>query len=77
MSNKSREAKIRLTADFINRTGINSVAIGAIAPVAGLVFTAGEIRVGFDTLAVGGVMFFIAGIVLHLIARQILNGLDK
>lgn len=76
MSKATREAKVKLLAEFVNRSGVNCVAIGVLAPFAGIVFPRSELQIEFSNLAIGGLAFLVAGVSLHLIARRILDGLE-
>lgn len=78
MNKDIRDAKTKLLADFINRVAVVSVSAGVATPIAGIIFVpAAAGGVNPTVAAVGGLSFFVAAIVLHLIARSVLNGIGK
>lgn len=78
MNKDVRDAKTKLLADFINRVAVVSVSAGVATPIAGIIFVpAATGGVSTTVAAIGGLSFLVAAIVLHVIARGVLNGIGK
>ncbi|MEX0409290.1 hypothetical protein ABGN05_26975 [Aquibium sp. LZ166] len=75
MESKVHEAKIKLTSDTVNRLAISCVVVGVITPVAGALLGIASVPVSVFAFATGS--FFIAGVLLHLWARRILDRLSE
>ncbi len=76
MSRRVRNEKVKLLSDFFNRAAVNALAIGVLAPLAGLMFQNTALHIDFQVIVFGGLIFFASSVLLHLIARRILDGLE-
>ncbi|MCA3641308.1 MAG: hypothetical protein IOC63_05530 [Methylobacterium sp.] len=75
---KSRDEKAKLTATFLNSMAANAISVGVIAPTVAWATNLGGFR-GLTTLlpfTFSALFWGMLGIMMHMIAREILNRLD-
>ncbi|MEL6266250.1 MAG: hypothetical protein AAFR52_11500 [Pseudomonadota bacterium] len=75
MSEETRKARVRLTADFVSRLGVNAIAVGVFAPPVSIVL--GGATADPWPLVVLAASFLVLGGFLHHIARRILRRIDR
>ena len=67
--------RVKLTATWFNSIAAGAISVGFIAPVAALEYlpTAAERS---DQIVLFSVIWIVAGVLLHIFARTLLDGLD-
>lgn len=75
---KSRDEKIKLTANLLNAAAGSSLTVGVVAPVVAVFLDLGDAATKVPIIALAmNVLFWTAfATILHLVARKILEGLD-
>jgi multisubunit Na+/H+ antiporter MnhG subunit len=76
---KSRDEKIKLTANLLNAAAGSSFTVGVVAPTVAVYLNLGDAaaRVSLGDLAASTLFWLTAAAVLHYVARRILDGLDR
>lgn len=76
---KRDEEQIKLSAAFLNTLAVAFVTLGGVTPLVSYFYGLSPIAVdvGPPTLIAGLVIWTSCGIVLHWLARSILNNLDS
>jgi hypothetical protein len=76
---KSRDEKIKLTANLLNAAAGPSFTVGVVAPTVAVYLNLGDAatKVALGDLAASTVFWLAAAAVLHYVARRALNGLDR
>lgn len=72
-----KKAQLKLIVDYINRIAVNFFAVGAITPVAALLFDVQTIAAETWQIAAAAGGFVATSVLIHYIAVMTLRGLDK
>ena len=75
MSLSSTE-RVKLTANWFNTIAAASVSVGVIAPLAALEYLPAAADKGIR-IVLFSVMWLVTGVILHIVARALLDGLDR
>ena len=75
---KSRDEKIKLTANLLNAAAGSSFTVGVVAPIVAVFLNIGDaaVKVPIGALALNVVFWTSAAAILHFVARKLLEGLD-
>ncbi|MGL5363784.1 MAG: hypothetical protein ACRDBH_12960 [Bosea sp. (in: a-proteobacteria)] len=76
---KLRDEKTKLLANLLNTCAGTSIGVGVVAPSVAVFLNFGEagLKVPVWALALNVVFWTLSAIVLHIIARRILDGLSE
>ena len=76
---KSRDEKIKLTANLLNTGAASSFTVGVVAPIVAVFLNLGDAATKVPLSAVvASVLFWsTAATIFHVIARKVLEGLDQ
>ena len=77
MSKTVRNERLKFTASWLNAVATALMAAGVFAPVAAQIYGFGSIRANETQAFVSSVVCVAVSLVLHLIGRQLLGGLDE
>ncbi len=71
-----RNERLKLLANALDRASTACLTVGGIAPLATLIFASGTIGLGAVQFAIGTACWILLGIGLHLLAQEVLRGLQ-
>jgi membrane protein implicated in regulation of membrane protease activity len=76
---KSRDEKVKLFATLLNTAAGSCLTVGVFAPIVALTINLGDAAANVPlwkaSVCVAG--FLIAAVLLHMLGRRMLNGLDQ
>jgi hypothetical protein len=77
MSDLIHNEKVKLSANILNGPSTACLTVGAIAPLAALVYASGTMSLSLSFYGVAGFSWLLAAAALHLFARETLGGLQE
>ena len=77
MSDIVHNERLKLSANVLNGASIACLTVGAIAPLAALVYASGTVTLSLGFYGVAGFSWLLAAAALHLLARETLGGLQE
>ena len=77
MSDFVHNERVKLTANVLNSASTACLTVGAIAPLAALIYTSGTMTMSLSFFVLAGLSWLLAAAALHLMARETLGGLRE
>ncbi|CDZ65270.1 hypothetical protein [Neorhizobium galegae] len=77
LSSDARKEQIKLRATFLNNIGIGVILVGVFTPVTRVTLELPAANLDIPWIAFWMVICFAIGLTLHLLATQLLKGLDR
>lgn len=69
--------RTKLLANALDRASTACVTVGVLAPVAAVIYGASATALAVWAFVLGGVIWLLVAIVLHMVARWVLGGLKS
>jgi hypothetical protein len=69
--------RVKLTANVLNSASTACLTVGAIAPLAALIYASGTMTLSLSFFVIAGLSWLLAAAALHLFARETLGGLHE